>query len=85
MKKIEKNGTSTNVPEDVKNIMKTLNSDLSAKNIIGYGETVKIQKMDLQMGMTRNIPSINNSLLFFLKSKQEDTYAEEYEKFMINR
>jgi hypothetical protein len=47
--------------------------------------------MGIPVGMTRNVPSINNSLLFFLdiggkKSKiTEANYVEEYEKWMVKR
>lgn len=89
MKKIEKNGTRINVIEEDKSTMKIPNLDLNVKNILDNGESVK--KMDLQTGMTRNVPSANNSLLFFLniggkKSKiTPDNYVKEYEKFMVKR
>ena len=47
--------------------------------------------MGIPVGMTRNVPSIENSLLFFLdiggkKSKvTPDNYVEEYEKWMVKR
>lgn len=47
--------------------------------------------MEIPVGMTRNVPSIENSLLFFLdiggkKSKvTPDNYVEAYEKWMVNR
>ena len=47
--------------------------------------------MGISVGMTRNVPSINNSLLFFLdirgkKSKvTEENYVEEYDKWMVKR
>jgi len=47
--------------------------------------------MEIPVGMTRNVPSVNNSLLFFLdicgkKSKvTEKNYAKEYEKWMVKR
>ena len=47
--------------------------------------------MGIPVGMTRNVPSIENSLLFFLdiggkKSKvTPDNYVEDYEKWMVKR
>lgn len=47
--------------------------------------------MGIPVGMTRNVPSIENSLLFFLdiggkKSKvTPENYVEEYEKWMVKR
>ncbi len=45
--------------------------------------------MGIPVGMTRAIPSINNSLLFFLGGKRgeinEETYVAEYEKAMDKR
>jgi hypothetical protein len=50
-----------------------------------------MEKKPIPVGMARNIPKMNNSLLFFLdirgkKSKvAPENYVEEYEKYMVKR
>ena len=50
-----------------------------------------MKKTEIPVGMVRNVPKMNNSLLFFLDMRNkkpkvnEDNYLEEYEKYMIKR
>jgi len=68
-----------------------INNKISTIIISIFVNKKKIMKKEIPVGMVRNIPKMNNSLLFFLDTRNkkpkvnEDNYIEEYEKYMIHR